>query len=294
MTKTDFIALANELLQEENLATRQEDLQRLKREYRRIANQDEESFFDKKQSEEARAVFAKLAEKDPNLNRSAEEEKKAIIAAMKKLLERNDILAANKDLDVLTEDFKKAGRSATKEIDDALWDEFRKAKDEFYAKKKAYFEALDASNAEKKAKKLEIIEKAKLVLEKDNIKEATEEINALREEWKKVGYSGKDDEGLWKQFAAVLDEFSAKRKQHKELLLKQFEERAQKKEELILAAKKLLANSDFSPEEVEKVKALRGEYKAIGFAGREKDDDLYLRFNEVISKYFEEKKFYQG
>ena len=43
-----------------------------------------------------------------------------------------------------------------------------------------------------------------------------------------------------------------------------------KKEELIKTAKKLLANSDFSKEEVEKVKGLRNEYKAIGFAGKEK------------------------
>ena len=42
-------------------------------------------------------------------------------------------------------------------------------------------------------------------------------------------------------------------------MLKTFEERVMKKEELIKTAKKLLANSDFSKEEVEKVKGLRNE-----------------------------------
>ena len=76
-------------------------------------------------------------------------------------------------------------------------------------------------------------------------------------------------------------------------MVKVFDERAEKKEELIKTAKRLLANSEFTDEEIEKVKALRNEYKAIGFAGKEKDDDLYQRFNEVIQKYFEEMKFYK-
>ena len=74
---------------------------------------------------------------------------------------------------------------------------------------------------------------------------------------------------------------------------KVFEERAAKKEELIKAARIILANSEFTDEEIEKVKALRNEFKSIGFAGKEKDDDLYQRFNEIIQKYFEELKFYR-
>ena len=41
MTKQEFIALANELLQEENLDNRQEDLQLLKRQYRFLTDRDE-------------------------------------------------------------------------------------------------------------------------------------------------------------------------------------------------------------------------------------------------------------
>ena len=75
-------------------------------------------------------------------------------------------------------------------------------------------------------------------------------------------------------------------------MLKLFDERAQKKEELTKTMKRLLANSEFTDEEIERVKALRNEFRAVGFAGKEKDDDLYQRFNEVVQKYFEEMKFY--
>lgn len=62
---------------------------------------------------------------------------------------------------------------------------------------------------------------------------------------------------------------------------------------MIKKAKIVLANSEFSDEEIAKVKAMRKEFTDIGFAGKEKDDDLYNRFNEVIKKYFEEMKFYK-
>ena len=293
MNKQELIALAQELLKEEHLEDRQHDLQFLRREYKFLLGRDEDSYYEQELTNKFIALFDELAKREPKLLTSPYEEKKNIIAEARKLLDKKEVLAANKDLDKLSEDFKKAGRCSTKEQDDELWAEFRQVKDEFYAKKRAFFEELDKSNAEKRAKKEDIIARAKEVLAIDNIREASEKMDALRKEWKEVGYSGKGDDSLWKEFAKVLDEFQEKRKEHRQEMQKMFDERAEKKEELIKTAKQLLANSEFTDEEVEKVKALRNEFKAVGFAGKEKDDDLYQRFNEVVQKYFEEMKFYK-
>ena len=294
MTKQEFIALAKELLEEENLENRSQDLQLLRREFKYIANRDEENYLDQEETNKVIAVYNELVKKEPKLLVSPYDEKKAIIEKARKLLDKKEIIAANRELDRLSDEFRKAGRASTKEQDDELWNEFRQVKDEFYAKKRAFFEELDKANAEKKAKKENIIERAKeLVNNVENIREANAQMDALRKEWKEVGYSGKGDEYLWKDFAKVMDEFQEKKKERHGEMLKLFEERAAKKEELIKKARILLANSEFTDEEIEKVKALRGEYKAIGFAGKDKDDDLYQRFNEVIQKYFEEMKFYK-
>ena len=293
MNKQELIALAQELLQEEHLEERQHDLQFLRREYKYLLGRDEDSYYEQELTNKFIALFDELAKREPKLLTSPYDEKKNIIAEARKLLDKKEILAASKDLDKLSEDFKKAGRCSTKEQDDELWAEFRQVKDEFYAKKRAFFEELDKSNAEKRAKKEDIIARAKEVLAIDNIREASEKMDALRKEWKEVGYSGKGDDSLWKEFAKVLDEFQEKRKEHRQEMQKMFDERAEKKEELIKTAKQLLANSEFTDEEVEKVKALRNEFKAVGFAGKEKDDDLYQRFNTIIQKYFEEMKFYK-
>ena len=293
MNKQELIALAKELLNEENLDNRSSDLQLLRREYKFLVGRDEDTYAEQEENNKFIALFNELAKREPKLLSSPLEEKKNIIALARKLLDKKEILAANRELDRLSEDFKKAGRCSTKEQDDELWAEFRAVKDEFYAKKRAHFEELDKSNAEKRAKKEDIINRAKEVCELENIREANEKIDALRKEWKEVGYSGKGDDYLWKDFAKVLDEFREKKKEHQQEMIKVFEERAAKKEEMIKAAKILLANSEFTDEEVEKVKKLRNDYKAIGFAGKEKDDDLYQRFNDIIKKYFEEMKFYK-
>ena len=271
MTKQEFIALAKELLQEENLENRNEDLQLLKRQYRFLTDRDEETYLEREETEKVIAIYNELVKRQPKLNSSAEEEKKRIIAASRELLNKKEVIAANRELDKLFDDFKKAGRSATKEKDDELWAEFRQVRNEFYAKKRAYFEELDKANAEKRAKKEDIIARAKEVSNMESIREANAQMDALRKEWKEVGYSGKGDEYLWKEFAKAMDEFQEKKKERHSEMLKVFEERVQKKEELIKKARILLANSEFTDEEVNQVKNLRNEYKAIGFAGKEKD-----------------------
>ena len=294
MNKQELIALVKELLEEENLDDRANDLQLLRREYKYLLGRDEDSFAEQEETDKFIALFNELAKKEPKLLSSPYQEKKNIIEAARKLLDKKEILAANKELDKLSDDFRKAGRAGSKEQDDELWNEFRQVKDEFYAKKRAFFEELDKANAEKKAKKENIIERAKeLVNNVENIREANAQMDALRKEWKEVGYSGKGDEYLWKDFAKVMDEFQEKKKERHGEMLKLFEERAAKKEELIKKARILLANSEFTDEEIEQVKGLRNEYKTIGFAGKEKDDDLWQRFNEVIQKYFDEMKFYK-
>ena len=293
MNKQELIALAKELLEEKDLDNRTADLQLLRREYKYLVGRDEDSYYEQEETNKFIALFNELAKKEPKLLSSPYDEKKKIIEAARKLLDKKEILAANRELDRLSDEFKKAGRSSTKEQDDELWAEFRAVKDEFYAKKRAHFEELDKSNAEKRAKKENIIERAKEVINIENIKEANAQMDALRKEWKEVGYSGKGDEYLWKDFAKVMDEFNEKKKERRSEMLKQFEERAEKKEQLIKSMKILLANSEFTDEEVAKVKELRNEFKKVGFAGKEKDDDLFDRFNEVVKKYFEEMKFYK-
>ena len=291
MDKQRLISLANELLALEKLDNRMDDLLFLKRQYKFLADRDEDTYYERQLTVQFITLYEELAKKEPKLSQSTYDEEKEIIALAKKLLERKDFARASKEFDNLSLSFKKAGR-CSKEQDDELWAQFREVRDEFNAKKRAYFEELDKTNADRKAKKEDIIQRAKELLNIKNLRESNEKMDALMEEWKAVGYAGKEDEALWKDFSAVRKEFNQKKREHHEELLKVFQERAAKKEEMILALKKLIADADFSDEEVKKVRNMQKDFDKIGFAGKEKDDDLYARFNELVKKYFEEKKFY--
>ena len=292
MEKKELIQLAEELLKEERLEDRKDDLNFLKREYKRLLDRDDDSYYEQQLTDKFASLYQQLAKKAPHLFLSPVEEKKRILAEMKKLLNAEDLLRASREMDKLSSEFKAAGR-CSKEQDDEFWAEFKQTKDEFYAKKRAFFEELDKSNQEKREKKEDIIARAKEVTEHvENVRESQEKMDNLMKEWKAVGYSGKGDEYLWKDFSKVLDEFREKKKEHRQEMVKLFEERANKKEELIKQMKLLLANSEFTEEELKKVKGLRNEFNKVGFAGKEKDDDLYQRFNQVVQKYYEEKKFY--
>jgi hypothetical protein len=292
MDKKELILLAEELLKEENLENRKEDLLFLKREYKRILYREEDSYYEQQLNDKFIALFEALAKRESTLMVSTYQEKKNILANMRKLLEVSNMQQASKEMDKLSNDFKNAGR-CLKEQDDELWAEYKEIREEFYTKRKAYFEELDKSNAEKRSKKEDIIARAKEVVEHiESVKEATDKMNALMKEWKSVGYSGRGDDGLWKEYSKVLDEFQEKKKEHRQEMVKLFEERAKQKEDLIKKMKILLANSEFTEEEVKKVKDLRNEFNKVGFAGKEKDDALYQEFNKVVQKYFDEKKFY--
>ena len=291
MDKQRLIDLANELLALEKLDERMDDLLFLKRQYKFLADRDEDTYYERQLTVQFITLYEELAKKEPKLSQSTYDEKKEIIALAKKLLERKDFARASKEFDNLSLSFKKAGR-CSKEQDDELWAQFREVRDEFNAKKRAYFEELDKTNADRKAKKEDIIQRAKELLNIKNLRESNEKMDALMEEWKAVGYAGKEDEALWKDYSAVRKEFNQKKREHHEELLKVFQERAAKKEEMILTLKKLIADADFSDEEVKKVRSMQKDFDKIGFAGKEKDDDLYARFNELVKKYFEEKKFY--
>ena len=75
MEKGKLIELATELLNVEDLSTRSEDLNLLKREYKYLNDRDEDSFYEKEQNDKFIALFLKLAEREPKLTQSPLNEK---------------------------------------------------------------------------------------------------------------------------------------------------------------------------------------------------------------------------
>ncbi|MBQ1826841.1 MAG: DUF349 domain-containing protein, partial [Erysipelotrichaceae bacterium] len=73
-----------------------------------------------------------------------------------------------------------------------------------------------------------------------------------------------------------------------------FAQRVEQKKELIAEAKRCLANSTFTEDEVNAVKAIRTKWREVGNAGRENEEKLYAEFNEIMNLYFQNMRDYRN
>lgn len=294
MRKEDLIKLAEELNGLTDLKGREDDLRFLKKEYIRLSNRDEETYFEKMLTDKFNKAYESLASKVPELNRSSLDDKKALISKAKELVAKGDNLKSlTRDIEALFSDFKHLPK-CSKEQDDELFAEFKQIREEANKKVSEYYNGLRIDLDNKVKAKEDIIAKAKEILKMENIKNATAEMDKLMDAWKTVGFSGKEhDEELWNNFKEVRNEFQAKRKAHFENMKVVIEERATKKAELIKKVKYITSEAYFTPEEIKQIKDIEKEFRNLGFAGKDKDQELWDEMQAAIRKYFEEMKFYK-
>lgn len=294
MRKEDLIKLAEELNGLSDLKGREDDLRFLKKEYIRLSNRDEETYFEKMLTEKFFKAYELLASKAPELNRSTLDDKKALISKAKELVAKGDNLKSlTRDIEALFNDFKHLPK-CSQEQDDELFAEFKQIREEANKKVSEYYNGIRIDFDNKVKAKEDIIAKAKEILKMENIKNATAEMDKLMDAWKQVGFSGKEhDEELWNEFKEVRKAFQEKRKAHFENMKVVIEERAVKKAELIKKVKYITSEAYFTPEEIKQIKDIEREFRNLGFAGKDKDQELWEEMQAAVRKYFEEMKFYK-
>lgn len=104
-------------------------------------------------------------------------------------------------------------------------------------------------------------------------------ISDLKRRWKQIPYwESAHEDTLMEEFDEYLDVFYNKRKVG--LLNNQT-----RKEELIQKARELSKSNDFN-ETTKAMNLLMDDWKTIGHCGKEVDDSLWEKFNEVLDKRF--------
>ncbi len=217
------------------------------------------------------------------------EEKSKLVKLAEELMDSQDWKNTQQKFNDLFNQWKEVGRAG--EQDDALWDAFRGARDKFNTARKEYFANLDASRAENKVKKEELIAKAKSAVENvKSYKDAGTLMNDLMESWKGVKSAGHDvDEDLWKQFNEIRQSFFAARKAFFEERDAQRTQSIDAKKALIVKAKELAEKVDYSQETTEAMKQLDVEWKKLGYSGREDNDKLWDEFKAAKDVFWNAK-----
>lgn len=255
---------------------------------RRWREHDEESFLEKELREEFEGYLNVVYAKRNEVLGNIADAKKELIAKAKEALNSTNMKKASEAMDELMESWKACGHLADREADDALWAEFRAVRDEFFEKRKAFYQELREKSKNAKAQKEEIVAKAQALAESTEWKKTADEFNKLLEEWKKTARAGKEvDDALWAEFSKARKAFFDAREKYYKQLDAEFKKRAEAKEALVEQAKALVEGNEFSKEVTEKIKGLREQWKAIGSAGKQREDAIWEQFNGFINQYFD-------
>ncbi|MDD3691628.1 MAG: DUF349 domain-containing protein [Bacteroidales bacterium] len=121
------------------------------------------------------------------------------------IAQRNDWRKATDDILKLQKEWKEIGMVARKQSD-ILWKRFRKACDDFFETKQAYFANIEQHEQSNLAKKEALIQRVIEAPFAESKEENLEIIKAFQREWTEIGYTPiAEKERLWKEFRSAID-----------------------------------------------------------------------------------------
>ncbi len=172
---------------------------------------------------------------------------------------------------------------------------YHAALDNFYYHIRIYKDLKDFDLRKNLENKKEILEKVKLLADKDNTKELEEAIKALQAEWFEMGPVPQDSyEALKTEFTEACDTVYAKIKIHYNKLKEQLTENLQKKQSILDRAKNITQSfpneHKLWQKSTEKVIALQEEWKTIGFGPKKENEEVWQEFRTQCDLFFTEKK----
>ncbi|MBO5720380.1 MAG: DUF349 domain-containing protein, partial [Bacteroidales bacterium] len=175
---------------------------------------------------------------------------------------------------------------ASRKVNTQLFERFRKACDNFFAKKSEYYKDVKDTFTSNLEAKQRLCEKAETLKDSTDWQKTTEKMIALQKEWKKIGaVPRKYSDSVWKRFVTACDYFF----EQKTVAMKQ-----QNEEEVMnLEAKNVILNKlksfdeslDTSAAESE-LRAIIAEWNAIGFVPFKEKDKLNKTFKSELDKQF--------
>ena len=171
---------------------------------------------------------------------------------------------------------------ASRKANNTLFARFRKAADNFFARKAEFFTSVKSELAENLEKKIALCEKAEALKDSTDFKKTAEAIAALQAEWKTIGsVSRKHSDSVWQRFMAACNFFFDARK--KDLAGRRQEENenlAAKK--LVIEALKAIPSDAQRSEVIETLKEQQARWNAIGHVPFKAKDKLYEEYRAAL------------
>ena len=206
--------------------------------------------------------------------------------------ELNSVNAWQKKSDELSEllkVWKTVGPASTKQNEE-LWARFKQSMDNFFAKKKVFFDALKEQQTENFNRKVQLCVEAEALQESTEWKKATEQLKKLQEEWKTIGpVPKKRSEKVWKRFRAACDAFFTRKSEHFSGIKGEEDANLKAKQELIEEMKAYEIKADRA-ENIEAIKAYQRRWFEIGHVPSKAKDSINGEYKKIVDALFDKMK----
>lgn len=172
---------------------------------------------------------------------------------------------------------------ASRKANNALFTRFRKAADDFFARKAEFFANTKAELAVNLEKKIALCEKAEALKDSTDYKKTADAIIALQAEWKTIGsVPRKHSDSVWQRFMTACNTFfDARKKDMANRRQEENENLAAKK--LVIEALKAIPSDAQRSEVIETLKEQQARWNAIGHVPFKVKDKLYDEYREALS-----------
>ena len=223
------------------------------------------------------------------------EEKLKIIERAEALQEYPDIIKASRDLNILHQQWKNDLGPVAKEHREDLWTRFQNASKIIQARRQEFQKDVAGAMKENLDKKEALLKEMENLVNQEPEthnawQNALEKFNALREEFKTIGYvPSKESKASWKSFREVGTEFMRKKNVFYKEQKKAFNDNIESKKKLIARSREILELEDWDSK-VQEMKEIQKEWKNVGFVPRKLDNKLWKEFSDVQKEYFDRLK----
>ncbi len=142
--------------------------------------------------------------------------KEQLIEKAEELKDSQEWNATSHAYAALMDEWKSIGKVPIEKSEE-LWNRFNVAKEHFFQAKRQHFEGVKVSLEDNYAQKMALLKRAEVLQHSRQWREATEEINELMTEWKKIGPVPREHSNeIWEQFISARKKFFARKDEDRE------------------------------------------------------------------------------
>ncbi len=183
------------------------------------------------------------------------------------------------------ERWKTIGFGPRKENEE-LWAQFRAHCDNFFQKKRAFYNILQEKNKVLIQEKKRIIAEAIQYKDSTDWKNASDKLIQLQKQWKNSGNTGqKTEQKLWQEFRSACDAFFNAKQKHFEAQDKLLEDNLTAKEALIVSIEKYELSED-KKQALQDLRNFSASFNEIGRVPIKSKDSVYAAYKAALDKHY--------